>query len=147
MIHTECFMSGDPYKGAERTAGVRARGVVTCNSLVEPLLNWVIFGLDVCLVDKVTSNIQRTVFNLSGINTPLSCNLSALMLLNDARDKGLWPCIMNTWLHIYIYIYIWKICLWMQRYSACFSFRRYHMIVKTFHFKYHTNVCWNACPV
>ena len=24
MIHTECFMSGDPYKGAERTAGVRA---------------------------------------------------------------------------------------------------------------------------
>ena len=24
MIHAECFMSGDPYKGAERTAGVRA---------------------------------------------------------------------------------------------------------------------------
>ena len=24
MIHTECFMSGDSYKGAERTAGVRA---------------------------------------------------------------------------------------------------------------------------
>ena len=24
MIHTECFMSGDHYKGAERTAGVRA---------------------------------------------------------------------------------------------------------------------------
>ena len=27
MIHTECFMSGDPYKGAERTAGVRATQV------------------------------------------------------------------------------------------------------------------------
>ena len=24
MIHTECFMSGDPYKGAEHTAGVKA---------------------------------------------------------------------------------------------------------------------------
>ena len=24
MIYTECFLSGDPYQGAERTVGVRA---------------------------------------------------------------------------------------------------------------------------